>query len=509
MGEKSIAWAIRRSLNGGSRKRRARLVYGFAALISLATFVLLWCTSVFRDAILSNLELRNGTPTFLMWQRPPVGLRVNVYVFNYTNVHEFESGNASKLKVQEVGPFVYREKFSRANVRLDENRTVTYQEERSFQWIAGKSESQKVIVPNVLLMSTLAYSRDLNYLLQIGFTMLLAGLKLRAKPFLELPVGEFFWGYEDELFEMGKRFLPSRKFLPHDKFGILAFRNGLNADRITMHTGIDDLRNLGLIQRINGRESRRVWEDEKCDRIYGTDGSMFPPDWIEQPNATLYVYAKEFCRQLPFRYERRSFSNGIPTLRYKLPSNVFTSSRSKDSCFCPKESYDSITRICPPAGTLNVSACNSGSPLIVSFPHFYSGDESLFQKIEGLTPREEHHGSYVDLHSRLGVTVATRMRFQLNLEVRKAVGMPFSGNLEDGSILPLIWIDTRMDDLPESIRQIFYRSHYLVNAIEAGLQWCSLVGVVISFGAFLAALKREDESNGAKPVVDRTELDRL
>lgn len=85
--------------------------------------------------------------------------------------------------------------------------------------------------------------------------------------------------------------------------------------------------------------------------------------------------------------------------RYKLPSNVFTSSRSKDSCFCPKESHDSITRICPPAGTLNVSACNSGSPLIVSFPHFYSGDESLFQKIEGLTPREEHHDSYVDLHS--------------------------------------------------------------------------------------------------------------
>ncbi|XP_071875084.1 scavenger receptor class B member 1 [Bombus fervidus] len=509
MGEKSVAWAIRKNLNGGSQKRRARLVYGFAALISLATFVLFWCTNVFRDAILSNLELRNGTPTFLMWQRPPVGLRVNVYVFNYTNVHEFESGNASKLKVQEVGPFVYRENFSRANVRLDENRTVTYQEQRSFQWIAGKSESQKVIVPNVLLMSTLAYSRDLNYLLQIGFTMLLAGLKLRAKPFLELPVGEFFWGYEDELFEMGKRFLPSRKVLPYDKFGILAFRSGLNGDRITMHTGIDDLRNLGLIQRINGRESHRVWDDEKCDRIYGTDGSMFPPDWIEQPNATLYIYAKEFCRQLPFRYEGRSFSNGIPTLRYKLPSNVFTSSRGKDSCFCPKESYDSINRICPPAGTLNVSACNLGSPLIVSFPHFYSGDESLFKKIEGLTPRKELHDSYVDLHSRLGVTVATRMRFQLNLEVRKAVGMPFSGNLEDGTILPLIWIDTRMDDLPESIRQIFYRGHYLVNAIEAGFQWCSLIGVVISFGALLVALKREDESNDAKPVVDRTELDRL
>lgn len=90
--------------------------------------------------------------------------------------------------------------------------------------------------------------------------------------------------------------------------------------------------------------------------------------------------------------------------RYKLPSNVFTSTRNKDSCFCPKESYDSVTRICPPAGTFNISACKFGSPLILSFPHFYSGDESLFQKIEGLTPRQDRHESYVELHT---VSVAT------------------------------------------------------------------------------------------------------
>ncbi|KAK9293680.1 hypothetical protein QLX08_011426 [Tetragonisca angustula] len=509
--KKSIARAIER-LTGGSQRRRGRCwAYGFAALLSVATFVLFWCTSAFRDAILWNLELRNGSRAFLLWQRPPVGLQIHVYVFNYTNAREFESGTARKLRVQEVGPFVYRESLSRANVRLHENGTVTYQEKRSFQRISGLSERQNVIVPNVLLMSALAYSRDLNYLLQIGFTVMMTGLKLRAKPFLELPVGEYFWGYEDELFEMAKRFLPLKQSLPYDKFGILAFRNGLNADRITMHTGTDD---LGLIQRINGHDSYRIWGDEKCDRIYGTDGSMFPPNWNQQqPNATIYVYAKEFCRQLPFRYERRSFSNGIPTLRYKLPSNVFTPTRNKDSCFCPKESYDSVTRICPPAGTFNISACKFGLPLIVSFPHFYSGDESLFQKIEGLTPAQDRHESYVDVHTHLGVTVATRMRFQLNLEVRKAVGMPFSGNLEDGTILPLIWVDIVIDDLPESIRQTLYLSHYLVNAVEAGLQWCSLIGVVVSFGALLAALRNQEESiDPTKPTTpDRrtVELDRL
>ncbi|CAL7952547.1 unnamed protein product [Xylocopa violacea] len=260
-----------------------------------------------------------------------------------------------------------------------------------------------------------------------------------------------------------------------------------------MHTGAGDLRKLGLIQRINGLENHRVWGDETCDRIYGTDGSMFPPHWIEPPdNSTLYIYAKNVCRRLPFRYERRAYSNGIPTLRYKLPSNVFTSTPNKDSCFCSKESYDSASRRCPPAGTFNISACKLDTPLLVSFPHFYSGEDSLFRKVDGLTPRPEHHECYIDLHPRLAVTVDIKIRLQLNLEVRKAIGMPFSGNLDDGLILPLIWLDTGIDDLPESIQLIFHRSHYLVNAIEAGFQWCSLVSAILSLGALILCLKKRD-----------------
>lgn len=113
---------------------------------------------------------------------------------------------------------------------------------------------------------------------------------------------------------------------------------------------------------------------------------------------------------LPLRFERNLPTNAqakmlsIETLhqsndhRYKLSSNVFASTRNKDSCFCPKESHDSTIRICPPTGTLNVSACNFGTPMIASFPHFYTGNESLFEKIVGLEPRQERHESYIDLH---------------------------------------------------------------------------------------------------------------
>lgn len=221
MEKKSIARAIQKSLNGGTRRRRVRWLYGFIALISVTMFILFWYTNVFHDAILSNLELRNGTLSFLFWQKPPVNLEIKIYVFNYTNVREFESGNATKLKVEEVGPFIYRENLSRMNVEIHENGTITYQEKKTYEWISGKSENEKVIVPNVMLMSTLAFSRNFSYLFQIGLTMFLS--RIRAEPFLELSVGQYLWGYEDELYEMAKQFSSLRSVFILDKFGLLAF----------------------------------------------------------------------------------------------------------------------------------------------------------------------------------------------------------------------------------------------------------------------------------------------
>ncbi|XP_076278202.1 scavenger receptor class B member 1 [Lasioglossum baleicum] len=490
METKGWARAIRRRFDR-TRSKRVLWLYGLAAFTSITMFVAFWFTNVFQNAILSNLELRNGTPAFLLWQRPPAGLLLQVYVFNYTNLAEFESGNANKLQVQQVGPFVYRETLSRVNVQLHDNGTVTYQEKRSFEWVSGESEDQTVIVPNVLLMSMLAFSRNIPYLTQLMLTVLLSSL--RSKLFLELPVGEFLWGYEDKLFHMIKPLTSLKVNIPFDKFGVLAFRSGVSEDRITMRTGVDDLENIGLIERVNGVQNRNIWGDEECDKVYGTDGSMFPPHWMERPNnTTLDVYAKEVCRRIPFHFERREYSNGIPTYRYQIPNNFFTTTPDENTCFCPKESNDISFRRCPPTGLFNVSSCGFGSPMLISFPHFYSADESLFDEIDGLTPKQEHRESYLDLHQRLGVTVAARLKFQLNLEVRKATGVPYANHLKDGTILPLIWTDSVIEELPESIKQLLYRSHYLVNAIEAGFQWCSLVGVVLFFGGLVAAYKKDE-----------------
>ena len=44
---------------------------------------------------------------FSLWERPPVDLYCKVYIWNVTNREAFLAGK-EKLRVQEVGPYVYK-----------------------------------------------------------------------------------------------------------------------------------------------------------------------------------------------------------------------------------------------------------------------------------------------------------------------------------------------------------------------------------------------------------------
>jgi hypothetical protein len=76
--------------------------------------------------------------------------------------------------------------------------------------------------------------------------------------------------------------------------------------------------------------------------------------------------------------------------------------------------------------------------LVVSFPHFYLGDQSLFENIEGLEPNQTIHESFVDVHPKTGISTENSIKFQVNLLLKKEV---FNDQLESNVVLPLYWID--------------------------------------------------------------------
>ncbi|KAI8421281.1 hypothetical protein MSG28_008319 [Choristoneura fumiferana] len=54
------------------------------------------------------MEMRDGSYVMHMWENPTYQLFSEVWIFNYTNVPEYLDGTAKKLRVEEVGPFIFQ-----------------------------------------------------------------------------------------------------------------------------------------------------------------------------------------------------------------------------------------------------------------------------------------------------------------------------------------------------------------------------------------------------------------
>jgi hypothetical protein len=74
-----------------------------------------------------NLVLKNNTKTMEWWLDSPIQPLIKIHIFNYTNIDDFMQGRAKKLKVEDIGPYVYKEYGQRVNLQyIDENKITFY-----------------------------------------------------------------------------------------------------------------------------------------------------------------------------------------------------------------------------------------------------------------------------------------------------------------------------------------------------------------------------------------------
>lgn len=238
---------------------------------------------------------------------------------------------------------------------------------------------------------------------------------LKIKPFVQVSVGQLLWGYEDPLLKLAKDVVPKEQKLPYEEFGLLYGKNGTSSDRVTVNTGVEDIHKYGIIDNYNGRTHLPHWTTDACNRLEGTDGSIFPPH-IEK-DRVLHVYDKDLCRLLPLVFEKEVMtSNEVPGFRFTPPEWVFADvdSHPDNMCFCPagKPScspnglfnvslcqYGEQEPLRPPFGRTNpIPLCSADSPIMLSFPHFYLADESLRTQVEGISPpQKEKHQFFFDV----------------------------------------------------------------------------------------------------------------
>src|SRR5205085_11866867 len=53
--------------------------------------------------------------------------------------------------------------------------------------------------------------------------------------------------------------------------------------------------------------------------------------------------------------------------------------------------------LCTTDGILDISTCKKGAPIVLSSPHFYNGDLSLFQQVYGLKPEKRFHETFLEI----------------------------------------------------------------------------------------------------------------
>ncbi|XP_008557415.1 scavenger receptor class B member 1 [Microplitis demolitor] len=401
------------------------------------------------------------TPTstvFLMWRKPPVDVFLKVYVFNITNAEAFLN-NEEKLRVQEVGPYVYQEILENTKVLWHDNGTISYIPKRTVVYRPDMSISDPtkdiVTVTNIPFLGVSSALYDASFFVNYPLAQLTN--LLDTKPILNMTVYEYLWGYEDPLVRLASGIVPN--FINFKKFGLLdrMYDEGDNLVNVNIkkNKNMSDENGRYLsIQRYNGSPGLPNWgyqEEEGnetisgntiCNRIEGaTEGTIFPTNLDK--NAVFRVFRKAFCRALPIVFKNEvTTSSGITGWEYSLADNFLDppDMNPDNECYCRK------MKKCLKKGLSDLTPCYYNIPAAVSLPHFLDADPSLLKNIEGLQPIREKHQTRVILQPAIGIPIKVNSRIQTNLVMQK---IKYNSRIEAFSDLtiPLFWTDLEIPSI--------------------------------------------------------------
>ncbi|XP_061396790.1 lysosome membrane protein 2 [Musca vetustissima] len=466
-------------------------------IMSLTGLFVMWFTQYYNNKILENLILSKDSETTKSWidPNPKYDTFLKVHIFNYTNIKDYLEYKADKIKVEDLGPFLYKEHTTKVNVVHNDNYTVTFRDHRTYQFLRDRSshdENVSVVVPNVPF---LAASEEIEKM-KNPFTRGLSMGAVRAAgrhAFYTLKVKDYLWGYKDPILNIKKTFLGGDAY-----FGLLKNRRGTSVDSLQVYTGEDDIRKFSKITQFNGKPMLDFWTDEECNRIDGSDPSMFPPHVVET-REPLSVFLQVFCRKVPLLFEKEvTIYDNIDALRYRTPLNVFGNPEENpdNACYCQN------TKRCMPSGVINATRCYDDAPIYPSFPHFFSGDPIIYKDFEGIEPKQELHQTFADVHPRFAFPISGASRIQINMALHKGdLVKGLVRRLDDGAILPLIWIEITSGDFTPEILDTLYASTFGLNLIEYILKYGTLLMSIVSFSLIVASfyyLARRREANQMK-----------
>lgn len=475
--------------------RRLILLTGLILLFTFSTMgtFAMWFTNSYQNKINSMMVISEDSPVYDLWKAPPAKAYVNIFIFNYTNVDDFESGRAKKLHVEELGPYVYSEQLERVNIRFNKvDGTVSYQEKRTYVFneeLSNGSKYDMVTVPNFPLLSASHIAKhQFNFLARMSMSGLFKSLSQKA--FKTVEAHKLITGYDDPLYNLAKNYLIFTDKRTFERFGILVWKDGLQPDVLTINTGAHNFSRIGRIESYSGKSNVNMWTSDSCNNLQASDGLIYPPAQVKnKENLTFFV--PQMCRKLDLLFDKETtMLDKVPVNRYKLPMDMFDSSMD-DKCYCNKQNG-----VCPPKGVFNSTLCSFDAPVFYSWPYFYNADPALKKAISGLDKTPTLDDTFLDIHAKAGVLLRGKIKVQLNVQLVRSFGITQLVAYPSELMLPMVWIETGLEekDLPASIVSIIYQATFTVRNIELGLKYGCLLATMVTLTGILLVLKRRRQS---------------
>ncbi|KAG7305165.1 Sensory neuron membrane protein 2 [Plutella xylostella] len=483
---------------------------GFAiSLVVLVVAILMaaWgFPKIVQTQIKKNIQLADGSLMFDKWKKLPMPLTFKVYVFNVTNPDAVDSGERPRL--QEVGPFVYKEYREKTILGYGENDTIKYTLKKTF--IFDQEASGSLTEDDVLTVLNFSYMGALLSVFEIMpglIPMINQALGVMFEnltdPFLRVKARDLFFDgiYLNCVGESSALGIVCGKIRadapptmrPSEDgngfyFSMFSHMNLSEAGPFEMVRGTEDVSQLGHIVSYKDKTSMNTWGDKYCGQLNGSDSSIFPPIDRSRVPERLYTFEPDICRSLYASLVGETTHFNMSAFYYEIHESALAakSANRDNKCFC-RRNWSANHDGCLLMGLLNLMPCQ-GAPVIASLPHFYLASEELLEFFDGgVKPDKEKHNTYVYLDPVTGVILEGVRRLQFNLELRNMKGVPQLENVPTG-LFPLLWIEEGAI-LPPSVIDELQHSHTLLSYVEA-VRWIVLGIAILAFLGLAIAVIR-------------------
>ncbi|KAK3921174.1 Sensory neuron membrane protein 2 [Frankliniella fusca] len=444
-----------------------------------------------------QLALKQGTDAWDRFVDLPIALDMKLSIFNVTNKEEIMQG--MKPRVQEVGPFVYKQYRHKYDIKYNEkDDTVSYRQKLIHIFDEEQSAPFKatdmVTVVNPALLSMLGIMQNIPVLSK--GTMFVDA----AAPLL-FPGGLFVTSTADDLLFRGVRIkcgslesesaaasaaglasavrtnagIPIKPRLAalitcssfkrikvptvsvakngdvlFSLFGYVSYalaaalkarlqKNNTDDGVYTVQTGITNPEMLAQITAWEGKKEVTAWGGPICNAINGTQGDIFSP-YITK-DTIISVFSTDICRSMSLTYVQDTTFRGVDGYRFAPNWEVMASPEQNGNnyCFCPQVA-SGLTKNngCLRRGAMDLSGCQ-GIPVIVSYPHFFQADELYQNGVEGLHPNAELHRMQVDIEPMTGTPLLGGKKMQLNFQMKQVDGVKLTAGVRD-TLFPVAWM---------------------------------------------------------------------